>query len=174
MARPRRTRPDSKDIPMTRTLTLIAAALLAGSPLATSAHAHGTTAGALEIIHPAIPAPSPAAKSAAGYLAISNDGAESDRLLAVEGEFADKIMLHTTEFSADGVARMMHLEAIEIPAGETVVLEPGGMHVMLMGLTAPLAEGGTVPATLVFERAGRVEVEFSVDPAAAAADHSGH
>jgi len=157
---------------MKRALSLLAAALLAG----TSAFAHGITAGDLEIIHPAIPAPSPAAKSAAGYLAISNGGTAPDRLLAVEGAFADKIMLHTTEFSADGVARMMHLEAIEIPAGDTVVLEPGGMHVMLMGLTGPLAEGDHLPATLVFERAGRVEVEFSVDPAAAgeAEDHSGH
>jgi len=161
---------------MKRAFSLVAAALLAGSPLATSAFAHGVTAGDLEIIHPAIPAPSPAAKSAAGYLAISNGGTEPDRLLAVEGDFADKIMLHTTEFSADGVARMMHLDAIEIPAGDTVVLEPGGMHVMLMGLTGPLAEGDHLPATLVFERAGRVEVEFSIDAAATgeAEDHSGH
>jgi len=162
---------------MKRALSLLAAALLAGAPLATPAFAHGVTAGDLEIIHPAIPAPSQAAKSAAGYFAISNGGSEPDRLLAVEGEFADKIMLHTTEFSADGVARMMHLDGIDIPAGDTVVLEPGGMHVMLMGLTSPLAEGDHLPATLVFERAGRVEVEFSVDPAAAtgeAEDHSGH
>ncbi|AMY68104.1 copper chaperone PCu(A)C [Frigidibacter mobilis] len=155
---------------MKRTLILIAAALLAG----TSAFAHGVTAGDLEIIHPAIPAPSPAAKSAAGYMAISNGGAGPDRLLAVEGDFAQQIMLHTTEFSADGVARMMHLEAIEIPAGETVVLEPGGMHVMLMGLTGPLAEGEHIPATLVFEKAGRVEVEFAVDPAGAEGDHADH
>lgn len=151
---------------------LFAAALLAGAP----AFAHDVTAGDLQIIHPAIPAPAPAAKSAAGYLAIRNEGAEPDRLLAVEGDFAERIMLHITEVSADGVARMTHLDGIDIPAGETVLLERGGMHVMLMGLTGPLPEGAHVPATLVFERAGRVEVEFAVDPpgAAAAGGHAGH
>lgn len=162
---------------MKKAITLIAAALLAAAP----ALAHEFTAGDLEIIHPAIPAPNAAARSAAGYLAISNGGTEADRLLAVEGEFAQRIMLHTTEFSAEGVARMTHLDAIDIPAGETVVLEPGGMHVMLMGLTGTLAEGEAVPATLVFERAGRVEVEFAIDPAGSASggasgseDHSNH
>ena len=48
--------------------------------------------------------------------------------------------------------------------GETVVLEPGGYHIMLMGLTKPLTEGEMVPATLIFEHAGRIEVEFMVDP----------
>lgn len=161
---------------MTRPISLIAAALLAGASVFAPATAHEVTAGDLQIIHPSIPAPTAAAKSAAGYMAISNEGSEPDRLLAVEGDFAQKIMLHTTEFGSDGVARMTHLDGIEIPAGDTVVLEPGGMHVMLMGLTAPLTEGAHIPATLVFERAGRVEVEFAIDPAGAAAaeDHSAH
>ena len=75
------------------------------------------------------------------------------------------------EHADDGVARMVHLDAIDIPAGGSVTLAPGGLHIMLMGLTGPVTEGDMIPATLVFETAGRVEVEFSVD-APAGMDHS--
>ena len=145
--------------------------LLAALMLTTAAHAHGVKTGDLEIIHPNIPQPPATAKSAAGYMAISNEGDQADRLVGVETGLAQKSMLHTTEHSADGVARMVHLEALEIPAGDTVVLEPGGMHVMLMGLTQTLKEGDMLPATLIFEQAGRVEVEFMVDPSEGV-DHS--
>ena len=147
------------------------AGLLAALALSTSALAHGVTAGEIEIIHPAIPAPAATAKSAAGYMAIANNGPTHDRLIAIETPAAASTMLHSTEHGADGVARMVHLPALEIPAEDTVVLEPGGMHVMLMGLTAPLTEGEMVPATLVFEQAGRVANEFMVDPPGGA-DHS--
>lgn len=135
------------------------------------AHAHSVTVGTMEIIHPAIPAPPAGAKSAAGYLEIVNAGDAADRLLGVETAIAKRAMLHATDHGADGVARMIHLDAIDIPAGGTVLLEPGGMHIMLMGLTGPLTEGDMIPATLVFERAGRVAIEFSVD-APAGTDHS--
>ncbi|MCA3509132.1 MAG: copper chaperone PCu(A)C [Rhodobacter sp.] len=135
------------------------------------AHAHSVTVGTMEIIHPAIPAPPAGAKSAAGYLEIVNAGDAADRLLGVETAIAKRAMLHATDHGADGVARMIHLDAIDIPAGGTVLLEPGGLHIMLMGLTGPLTEGDMIPATLVFERAGRVAIEFSVD-APAGTDHS--
>ena len=135
------------------------------------AHAHGVTVGTMEIIHPAIPAPPAGAKSAAGYLEIVNAGGAADRLLGVETAIAKQAMLHSTDHGADGVARMIHLDAIDIPADGTVLLEPGGLHIMLMGLTGPLTEGDMIPATLVFERAGRVAIEFSVD-APVGMDHS--
>ena len=135
------------------------------------AHAHSVTVGTMEIIHPAIPAPPAGAKSAAGYLEIVNAGDAADRLLGVETAIAKRAMLHATDHGADGVARMIHLDAIDIPAGGTVLLEPGGLHIMLMGLTGPLTEGDMIPATLVFERAGRVAIEFSVD-APVGMDHS--
>jgi copper(I)-binding protein len=105
-------------------------------------------------------------------MGISNEGDHPDTLIGVEVGFAAKAMLHTTEFSADGVASMKHVEALEIPAGDTVVLEPGGYHIMLMGLTQPLNVGDMVPATLIFEQGGRVEIEFMVDPADGSVDHS--
>ncbi|SEN08975.1 hypothetical protein SAMN04488103_10388 [Gemmobacter aquatilis] len=138
--------------------------LMAALMLGTVAQAHSIKMGDIEIIHPNIPQPPARAKSAAGYMGITNEGAQADRLIGVETPFAKSAMLHTTEHGADGVARMMHLEGIEIPAGDTVVLEPDGMHVMLMGLSGPVQEGDMLPATLIFEQAGRVEITFMVDP----------
>ena len=140
--------------------------------LTSAAHAHEVNVGDLQIIHANIPAPMNGGQVAAGYMGISNEGDHSDRLIGVEASFAAKAMLHTTEFSADGVARMTHVEALEIPAGDTVVLEPGGYHIMLMGLDQPLTVGDMLPATLIFEQGGRVEIEFMVDPSDGSADHS--
>ncbi|MDP4033596.1 MAG: copper chaperone PCu(A)C [Pseudorhodobacter sp.] len=151
---------------MTRTVSLISALLFS-----TSVFAHEVAVGDLQVIHAHIPAPAASAKSAAGYMAIANDGPEAERLIGVEVDFAHA-MLHTTIFSADGIASMTHIEAVEIPAGDAVVLEPGGIHVMLMGLTRSLAVGDMLPATLIFEHAGPVAIEFMVDPADGSMDHS--
>ena len=146
--------------------------ILAALFLATAANAHGVKLGDIEIIHPNIPQPAATAKAAGGYMAISNEGSAADRLIAIETPIAEMATLHESTVDADGVAKMMHLEnGIEIPAGDTVVLEPGGLHIMLMGLTGTLTEGDMVKATLVFEHAGKVEVEFQVDPPGGA-DHS--
>lgn len=147
-----------------------------------TAQAHDLQTGDLHIIHPAIPLVAENAKSAAGYMVITNDGDTPERLMGVEADFAERVMLHTTEMDDNGVAMMKHLPMLEIPAGETVVLEPGGMHIMLMGLNTPMAEGAMLPATLIFENAGRVEFEFMVDPPASSEkgmdhshmDHSNH
>lgn len=152
---------------MKRHLVTIAAILMAST-----AFAHEVTVGDLQIIHANIPAPFASAQIAAGYMGISNEGDKADRLIGVEVGFAAQAMLHTTEFSADGVASMAHVKSLEIPAGDTVVLEPGGYHIMLMGLNQPLTEGDMLPATLIFEQAGRVEIEFMVDPADGSVDHS--
>jgi copper(I)-binding protein len=151
---------------MTRFLGLIAALLLA-HPV----HAHGVTVGDLEIIHPNIPQPASSAMAAAGYMGISNAGDEADRLIGVETTVAQSAMLHKTEVNADGVASMAHVEGIDIPANDTVVLESGGYHIMLMGLTQELTEGQMVPGVLIFEKAGRVEMEFAIDPPGGV-DHS--
>lgn len=144
--------------------------LFAALMLGTAAMAHQITIGDLEIVHPSIPVPFASAKSAAGYMAIVNNGSESDRLIGATAGFADMAMLHLSQTDANGVATMSHVEALEIPAGETVVLESGGYHVMFMGLKQTLTEGDMLPATLTFEKAGTVELEFMVDPPGAV-DH---
>jgi hypothetical protein len=144
---------------MTRTLSLLAALLLGSA-----APAHDFTHGDLQIVHPAIPLPFAGARSAAGYLSVTNTGAMADRLTGAAAGFADAAMLHRSQTDPQGVSSMTHVAALEIPAGQTVTLAPGGHHVMFLGLTQRLAEGDLLPVTLTFERAGPVEVEFMVDP----------
>ena len=150
-------------------LSLLAALCFAAS----TAHSHEYTKGDLQIIHPHSAATISTAKSGVGYLAISNLGVTDDRLIEIRSSVGNA-MLHTTEVSADGIARMTHLEnGILLPVGETVVLEPGGLHVMFFGLTEPFIEGQSFAATLVFEHAGETEIEFQIEPADPAPhDHS--
>ena len=108
-------------------------------------------------------ASSPAAKSGAAFMAIENTGGTDDRLVAASSDIAARVELHT-HIMEDDVMRMVHVEeGFEIPAGETVLLERGGKHVMFMGLAAPMEQGARVEVTLTFEEAGDVTVEIPVD-----------
>lgn len=140
-------------------LTLAASLLLAIPALA-----HEVKVGDLEIIHANIPQPAASAKAAGGFMAISNNGTEADRLIGVEADFAAKAETHESKVDENGVGTMEHVDFVEIPPGETVNLEHGGYHIMFMGLTGPLVEGETHKVTLIFEHAGRAEVEFMIDP----------
>ena len=101
------------------------------------------------------------AKTGAAYFTLNNGGEAVDRLLAVATPAAKHAALHTHLMEA-GVMKMRPVDAIEVAPGAPTVLRPGGLHVMLMGLEAPLAEGETFPLTLTFERAGAVEVEVRI------------
>ena len=118
--------------------------------------------GAIEIGHPWSRATPPTAESGGGFLAITNTGTTPDRLIAVKSPAADKVEIH--EMKMDGnIMRMREVEkGIEIPPGATVELKPGGFHVMFMGLKAPFAKDAKVPLTLVFEKAGSIDVELMV------------
>lgn len=138
--------------------TVTAAAFCA---LATAASAQDYQVGPLAIDDPIAFATAQTAQTGAGYLTITNSGPEADTLLAVEAAFP-RVMLHTTQMH-DDVARMVHLDGIALPAGETVMLMPGGMHVMFMGLNGdPFEAGEAIPATLIFEKAGPLDVNFQV------------
>ncbi|MFN0262706.1 copper chaperone PCu(A)C [Tepidamorphus sp. 3E244] len=147
-----------------RTLALTFAftfiALAASLPLVS---AHEYKLGDLHIDHPWARATPGAAKVGGGYLTVTNNGTEADRLVSGSATFADKVEFH--EMKTDGGTMVMRpVEGgIEVPAGETVELKPGGLHVMFMGLSEQLVEGEKRKVTLTFEKAGDVEVEFSVD-----------
>jgi copper(I)-binding protein len=101
-------------------------------------------------------------RASAAYMTIANAGAEDDRLVAARAPFAARVELHT-HLMENGVARMREVEGgIPVPAGESVTLQPGGLHVMFMGLSAPLHEGDTASITLVFERAGEMAVDAPI------------
>jgi copper(I)-binding protein len=102
-----------------------------------------------------------AAKNGVAYLTLVNPGSQAARLLAASSEVAKHSGLHT-HIMQDGAMMMRPVEAIEVPAGGQVVLKPGGLHVMLMGLVAPLQEGERFALTLAFERAAPLSVEVEV------------
>jgi periplasmic copper chaperone A len=124
--------------------------------------------GAIEIGQPWTRATPPTAESGGGYLAITNTGTTPDRLIAVKSPAAAKVEIH--EMKMDGnIMRMREVEkGIEVPPGATVELKPGGFHVMFMGLKAPFAKDAKVPLTLVFEKAGSIDVELAVEAIGAA------
>ena len=96
--------------------------------------------------------------SSAAYLSITNQGAMADQLLAVESSLAHKTELHTMDVT-NGVMKMRQIHGgIAIPAGKTIQLAPGGFHVMLIGLKAPLNADENYQVTLVFEKAEKVKL----------------
>ena len=104
--------------------------------------------------------------SGAIYFTIVNRGDADDRLLSVTAARAGTAMVHATE-TLDGVARMRMVGTLPIPAKATVALAPGGTHVMLDGMTAPLVVGERIEVTLRFEKAGTKTVLVNVDSPAA-------
>jgi periplasmic copper chaperone A len=94
-----------------------------------------------------------------GFLSITSKAA--DRLLSGSTPAAERFELHTMSMKGD-VMEMRQVDAIELPAGKTVELKPGGLHVMFIGLKQPLTIGSKVPVTLKFEKAGDLKVEFDV------------
>lgn len=140
--------------------------------VAGSAAAHYYEIGGLQFIHPWARATVPSAKNGAVYVEISNEGDMADRLVAVASPAAERAELHIV-LMEDGVAKMRPLDALDLAPGETVLLEPGGIHIMLFGLKGPLVEGETLALTLTFEKAGAIDIELTIEAAGAAADDHG-
>jgi len=143
--------------PLASATILLTASLLATPP------AHAQHAGDIHIDAPWIRASVPGQTNGAGYLVIDHHGKQNDRLLAVQSAAAERIELHTV-VSENGMARMRKVDAIDIAAGQKTALAPGGFHVMFLKLAAPFKAGQTVPATLRFEQAGDIAIDFTVQP----------
>lgn len=106
----------------------------------------------------------------AAYFLVENGGSEADRLIAASADVSDVVEIHEIADN-NGVMEMRPLtDGVEIPAGETVALEPGGYHIMLIGLKHDLNAGDTFDLTLTFERAGEVVVPVTVQSAAPEGD----
>jgi periplasmic copper chaperone A len=115
----------------------------------------------------------PTAKAAAAYVTVMNHGGEPDRLLSVSTPAAEAAELHQS-VEENGVMKMPSLESAELPAMGTLEMKPGGVHVMLMGLKAPLKEGESIVITLTFEKAGKLDVTVPVGGVAASGHDHGH
>jgi copper(I)-binding protein len=148
----------------------VVAAVLLASPVPGIAHAYD--AGALHIGHPWVKAPPNAAPTAGGYLTVTNRGKTADRLLGGSSPALQAVQPHSMSM-AGGVMRMRALpKGWEIAPGATLTLAPGGDHLMLIGPRRPLKIGDHIPATLNFEHAGPVKVDFIVQAEAPAAGMS--
>lgn len=111
------------------------------------------------------------AKAGTAYLTLMNHGAEADRLLSISTDASAKAQLHRTT-NENGIAKMQPVESLDLPASTTVELKPGGLHVMMTGLKAPLVEGGSFALRLTFEKAGEVYIIVPVGTVAAGHDHT--
>jgi copper(I)-binding protein len=140
---------------------VIAGSLLAGL-LATVAAADSFKAGDIEIGQAYVRAMVPGAKVGGGYLTLTNSGSTDDKLTGIASDRARSAEVHQMSIN-NGVMTMRPVSGgLTVAAGETVELKPGGYHVMFMDVAKPFKEGEMVKARLTFEKAGSVDVEFTV------------
>lgn len=119
------------------------------------------TVGNVVITHPWSRSTPAVASTGAVFLTLSIRGDGRDRLLAADSPIAARVELH--EHTMDnGVMMMRPVPGVDISAARPTVFEPGGLHVMLMGLREPLREGSSFPLTLTFEKAGSIEITIDV------------
>ena len=144
--------------PMPRRSLLGMVALAAGA-------AHGAEVGGISVTRPWSRAAG-ANGTGAGFLTIRNDGGAPDRLVSATSPVARSVELHAHVHEGD-VMRMRPVAGVALPPGEAVTLQPGGLHVMLIGLKEPLVRGTEVPVTLRFETAGEITVMLHVEAAGA-------
>lgn len=106
--------------------------------------------------------PGLAGNNSAIYLVIDNTTNQDDTLLSAECEVAEKVELHLSSMDAAGHMSMQPQEKISIPAGQKIELKPGGLHIMLIGLKEELQSGQKINAALVFEKAGKINLEVDI------------
>jgi len=127
-------------------------------------HSHGhAAAGAppVQIHEPFVRLLPPTQPNTAAFMVLENTGERDLALVRAESEAARVVELHD-HMMVDGMMRMREVERIALPAGARTELKPGGLHVMLIGLRAPLQEGEQVTITLVFDDDSQVEIHAPV------------
>lgn len=130
--------------------------------LATPASAADVAKGDIRVSQPWARATPGGTKVAAGYLTITNAGKSADKLIGGTTAIATTVEVHDMTMT-DGVMRMRRVEGgLEIKPGATVTLKPGGLHVMMLDIAAPLKQGEKMKGTLVFEKAGAIEIVYDV------------
>ena len=119
------------------------------------------TLGSMTVAEPWSRALPPNAPNGAAYFRVRNGGGESDRIVSARTDIADTVEFHTHEMDG-GMMKMRRVEWVEVPAGGGVRFKPHGLHLMLFGLKEPLAGGTSYSLTVVFEKAGEVDVSVEV------------
>ena len=130
--------------------------------ISTTAMATDYKAASLAISSPWSRATPKGSQMAIGYMTIKNNGTTPDRLIGGSIDVATNFELHSMVME-NGVAKMRELHDIEIKPGQIIEFKPGGSHAMFVDLKHPLSKGDRVSGTLVFERAGKVQIEYNVE-----------
>ena len=139
------------------------AALIAAT-LAVPAFATPALAADIQVQDAYVRTSSAMATSGAAFMVIQNASSTPDRLIDAQSPVADKVELHTHKENAQGVMQMIHVaEGFDLPAGGAITMARGGHHVMFLGPKQSLKQGDIVPVTLVFEKAGPVQIDIPVD-----------
>jgi copper(I)-binding protein len=147
---------------MKKMIAMSFCAVLIGVIAGSSARAEEVKAGDLVISQAWSRATPNGAKIGTGYFTIENKGTTADKLVGVSGEVSDKIEVHEMSMN-NGVMKMRPVDGgLTIEPGKTVKLAPNGYHLMIMDLKGPLKQGGKVPVTVEFEKAGKVAVTLDV------------
>lgn len=141
---------------------LLTFSTLLGALACTPAMAHDYQVGPIRIDHPWARATVPGQQAGGAFLKLQNSGSTPDKLISVSTDIAKSAELHSMALEAN-VMRMRQINALDIPAGQTIELKPGSLHIMLTGLNAPLKVGDSVPLKLKFEKAGEVTVQVKVE-----------
>lgn len=142
--------------------SIVLGVLLALGALALGACSSGGGSGGIEVTGAWVRVPMTATGPAGAFLVITNRGGSADALVSASSPAAQATEVHETKMADDGSMGMQRIERLEIPAGGTVELKSGSYHIMLIGLTKPLAAGETIELTLTFEKAGPVVVQAEV------------
>ncbi|WP_084708013.1 copper chaperone PCu(A)C [Leucothrix mucor] len=151
---------------------LITTALLSACLLSSNAFSADYTVGDLVIKDPYARATAPMAPVAGGFMTITNNGKEADKLIGGKVAFSQLVEVHQMSMD-DGVMKMSQVDGgLEIPAGETVELKPGGYHLMFIGLMEQLKPEEQRKGTVIFEKAGELEVEYNIVDITKMMEHS--
>jgi copper(I)-binding protein len=145
-------------------LILAACMLIGAVSYSEIGNANDYRIGSLRIDRPWATATPQGAKVGVGYMKIINDGPQPDRLIAITSPVSRKTAIHTSVKEGDVVKMRLLDKGLEIKPGEAVELNPEGMHVMFEGLAEPLVAGARAKATLTFEKAGSIDVEYAIEP----------
>jgi copper(I)-binding protein len=125
--------------------------------------AHEFKQGDLVIAHPWTRATPGGATVGVGYVSITNNGKEADRLTGGTFDGADHIEIHEMKMAGDTMKMRQLADGVEIGPGATVKFAPGSYHLMFVGLTKPIAQGANIKGSLTFAKAGSVAVEYKVE-----------
>ena len=124
--------------------------------------AQNALVGPIKIEHAYTRATMPGQQVAGGFMKIENKSGPADQLISASSPIAGEVQLH--EMAMEGnVMKMRQVKDIALPAGGSVELKPGGLHLMFINIKAPLSAGETVPVKLKFAKAGEVEVKMPVN-----------